>query len=366
MGRRNPTVVSIVGARPQFVKLAPLAKALKRHCRHIIIHSGQHYDYELSEAFFAQLHLPAPDRNLNVGSGPHGRQTGRILERCEEALIDYRPEMVLVYGDTNTTLAGAVAAAKLGIPIGHVEAGLRSFRPTMPEEINRRVADHLSQLLFFPTAAARRNLKREGITRGLVRSGDVMYELLDDCLPLISVLRNHTPLKDVKPGAYILVTLHRAENVDDQKRLERFVDLMEQTPGCKLFLVHPHTRARLRRFKLEKRLRAAAGMILGPPLPYVETLALISGAQAVMTDSGGIQKESYFLRRLCLTLRPETEWVETVAAGANILVDLSPVKVKRALDGKRPAQRKTPYRIDGRRPSEIITAEIIAYLQTRR
>lgn len=366
MIKNKAVVVSIVGARPQFIKLAPLAGHLKRKCRHLIIHSGQHYNYEMSQAFFDQLHIPKPDLNLNVGSGGHGRQTGQILERCEKALISLQPRMVLVYGDTNTTVAGALAAAKLGIPVGHIEAGLRSFRRTMPEEINRIMTDHISDLLFYPTPTARKNLYREGITRGLTRSGDLMFEILDGCLPIIRrnkrVFRNH----GVDEDDYILITLHRAENVDDPQRLERFVEIMEQSAGPKLFLAHPRTIKNLKQFKLLGRLKEVEGFILDRPQPYLETLTLMSGAAAVMTDSGGIQKEACFLGRPCLTMRPETEWVETVEAGANYLVDMSPTKIRRAL--KRPSnkRRKPIYRVNGKKPSEIIGSSIINYLRSHK
>jgi len=366
MAKKKPTVVSIVGARPQFVKLAALASRLKASFHHVIIHSGQHYDYDMSQVFFDQLRLPPPDINLNVGSGPHGRQTARILDRCERALVSNRPDLVLIYGDTNTTLAGALAAAKLEIPIGHVEAGLRSFRLGMPEEINRRVADHLSALLFYPTPTAHKNLLDEGITRGLINAGDVMYEILEACLPLI---KNRKPLAggvDFRDGDYFLITLHRAENVDDPRRLERFVDILDQIDGVKIFPAHPRVVKNLRRLGLLPRIRKIRDLIMTRPQPYLESLALISKARAALTDSGGMQKEAYFLGCPCLTLRSETEWVETVEAGANVLVDLSPSKVARALRHlPRKAPRLTRYRIKGKNPSEVIVEAIAADLGKR-
>jgi UDP-GlcNAc3NAcA epimerase len=361
-GQRK-TVVSVVGARPQFVKLAPLAPALDKVFRHRIIHSGQHYDYELSQAFFGQLRIPAPDVNLKVGSGGHGRQTGQILERCETALIKMKPDMVLVYGDTNTTLAAALAAAKLNIPVGHVEAGLRSFRVDMPEEINRALTDHLSALLFYPTTAARDNLRREGITRGLIASGDLMYELLASVrpsLPEYAAVLNRFGLEKDK---YILVTMHRAENADDPGRLRAFIDIARSIKEPILFLAHPRTVGNLRRHKLLGRLSAVPNLILGRPQPYFETLALAGNARVVMTDSGGLQKEACFLGRPCLTLRPETEWVETVQHGANTLVDLSPAKIHRAL--RRPPLRRARLSaaVGGRLPSRLITAAIERYLR---
>ncbi len=365
MAKRKPSVISIVGARPQFIKLAPVAASLAKICRHRVIHSGQHYDHDMSDAFFDQLRLPVPDINLNVGSGDHGRQTGRILESCESALKKLGPRMALVYGDTNTTLAGALAAAKLNIPVGHVEAGLRSFQMKMPEEINRRVADHLSSLLFYPTPMARQNLLTEGITKGLIHSGDVMYEILDDCLPLVTKHKGIFGKVGVDRGGYILVTLHRAENVDNPQRLRRFIAALADIPGPKVFPAHPRIRKNLRRFGLMRAVRAVPGLVICRPQPYLESLALISGARCVMTDSGGMQKEAYFLGVPCLTLRPVTEWVETVEAGANFLVDLSANKIKRALRHIPDfSPRLKRYTVRGRKPSAVIADAIARFLET--
>jgi UDP-N-acetylglucosamine 2-epimerase len=319
----------------------------------------------MSQTFFDQLKIPRPDMNLNVGSGSHGRQTAKTLERCEKALLSIRPDLVLVYGDTNTTLAGALAAAKLDIPVGHIEAGLRSFRKAMPEETNRVVADHLSELLFYPTTTARKNLRQEGIKKGLIRSGDLMYEILDNCLPIIARHGRTLKAHQVEKDRFILITLHRAENADDPQRLERFIGALEKVRIPGLFLIHPRTIKNLKRFKLWDRIRKIDNLILGRPQPYIETLTLMSTARAVMTDSGGMQKEAYFLGRPCLTLRPETEWVETVNAGANILVDISPAKIRRALAKLPGVRRQLRYKINGRKPSEIITDAIGNYLDHR-
>lgn len=366
MAKRKPSVVSIVGARPQFIKLAPVAAGLKKICRHYIIHSGQHYDRDMSDIFFDQLRLPVPDVDLNVGSGDHGRQTGRILERCERALMDLDPQLVLVYGDTNTTLAGSLAAAKLHIPVGHIEAGLRSFRMTMPEEINRRVTDHLASLLFYPTPTARKNLAAEGIKKGLVDSGDVMYEILDLCRPQVDRRRDIFGELGVDKKDYLLITLHRAENVDDPERLAAFVETAGQISERMVFPAHPRVRKNLRRFGLAKTVRSFSNLTVCRPRPYIDSLALISGAKAVMTDSGGIQKEAFFLGVPCLTLRPVTEWVETVAAGANVLVDISPSKIMRALKRipDRPPKLKR-YTVRGVKPSAVISGAVAAFLDSR-
>lgn len=363
MASKKPVVISVVGARPQFVKLAALAKPLSRICRHIIVHSGQHYDYALSQAFFKQLRLPQPDYNLQVGSGSHGQQTGRIMQRFESLLKAQSPDIVLVYGDTNTTLAGALAAAKLNIPIGHVEAGLRSFRRDMPEEINRRLTDHMSTLLFYPTSAARTNLRLEGITSGLIYAGDVMYEILEDYRSVINNHQNIISKLGVIPGKYYLTTLHRAENTDTPEQLQRFLNIMKNLPGPTVFLMHPRTSRRFRQFQLMKQLKSINKLIIAQPQPYRETLQLISQAAMVMTDSGGMQKEACYLGRPCLILRRETEWVETLASGTNVLVDLSLAKVRKALRRMRPRRKKSLCRINGHKPSEIICQAIADHLR---
>jgi UDP-GlcNAc3NAcA epimerase len=320
----------------------------------------------MSDTFFEQLRLPSPDINLNVGSGGHGRQTGRILERCEKALISLHPHMVLVYGDTNTTLAGALAAVKLGIPVGHVEAGLRSFRMTMPEEINRRMTDHISSLLFYPTPTARKNLLTEGIKTGLVSSGDVMYEILHMCLPSVKNRKRLFEEIGIIPGEYVLVTLHRAENVDDPERLRSFVSILRNIRGTKIFPAHPRVRRALRRLKLTKKIASIPDLILCRPQPYIESLALIASARVVMTDSGGMQKEAYFLNVPCLTLRDETEWVETVTPGANTLVGLSQAKIQRALKKRQTSSvRLRDYKVRGKAPSAVIAEAVAKFLDTR-
>lgn len=360
--RNKKTILSVVGARPQFVKLAPLAKTLRRQFRHSIVHSGQHYDKQMSDSFFSQLHIPEPDINLNIGSGSHGRQTGQMLEKIERVLLESKPDLVLVYGDTNTTLAGTLAAAKLHIPVGHIEAGLRSFNKHMPEEINRIVADVTADLLFYPTPTARKNLQNNGVRKGLVKSGDLMYEILDACTKLPNFKAKHYKKFGLAAGEYCLVTLHRAENADDAARLKRFVEMLHALPYPALFLVHPRTRKNLHQFKLMKTLETGPSVIVSEPLPYIETLSLQSTARALLTDSGGMQKEAYFLGCPCLTLRCETEWVETVTSGANALVDLSQKKIIAALNKPVRKRRRLQYRVRGRKPSEVITGAIASFL----
>jgi UDP-GlcNAc3NAcA epimerase len=345
--------MTVVGARPQFVKAAPLSRALRRRLREVLVHTGQHYDPDMSQSFFDELDIPAPDHHLGVGSAAHGAMTGRMLEALESVMVEVRPDLVLVLGDTNSTLAGALAAAKLGIPVAHVEAGLRSFDPAMPEEINRKVADHLSAVLFCPTPTAVRNLRREGLTRGVRRSGDVMMDAVLQNLP-----RARRRAGAVAPaGPYYVATLHRQENVDDPDRLRALVEVLGRLPHPTVFPVHPRTRARLERLGLA----ATGGLQLRPPASYLEMLVLQSRARAVLTDSGGIQKEAFILGVPCVTLRDRTEWVETLRRGANRLTGADPRKVLRAVrDLEADPPRWDPGRVygDGRASEGI--AEVLA------
>jgi UDP-N-acetylglucosamine 2-epimerase len=321
--RKLATVLTVVGARPQFVKAAPLCRALRRKVRDVLVHTGQHYDPEMSQSFFDELGISDPEYHLAVGSGSHGRMTGRMLETLERVMVEVRPDLVLVLGDTNSTLAGALAAAKLGIPVGHVEAGLRSFDARMPEEINRRLADHLSTLLFCPTSTAVENLRREGIRRGVHLVGDVM---MDAVLQNLARARRATS-HERKPGAYYLATLHRQETVEDPARLAAVVEALDRLPRPTLFPLHPRTRRRLASLGF----RARGSLRLMAPQPYLAMLRLLEGARIVLTDSGGIQKEAYILGTPCLTLRDSTEWPETLRAGANRLVGVDPARILRAV-----------------------------------
>lgn len=313
----------MVGARPQFIKAAVVSAELRRagRVRESLLHTGQHYDPQLSDVFFKELDLPVPDWHLGVGSGPHGQQTGRMLEAIEAVLVKAHPDLVLVYGDTNSTLAGALAAAKLRLPVAHVEAGLRSFNRAMPEELNRIVTDHLASHLFAPTAVAVGHLAREGIPVGQCHLvGDVMY---DSMLRLAPRARAHSTVlvrEGLTPGGYILATIHRAENTDRPAQLELVLRGLARA-GARLPVVlplHPRTRALLAATTLPAEL--GPGLRLIEPLGYLDMLALEGGARLVVTDSGGVQKEAFFQRVPCLTLRHETEWTELVAAGWNRVV----------------------------------------------
>lgn len=308
---------SVVGARPQFIKLAPVSRALRQGHEELIIHTGQHYDYRMSALFFDELMVPTPDYHLEIGSASHGAQTGRMLEAIEQVLMKERPDWVIVYGDTNSTLAGALAGAKLHIPIAHVEAGLRSFKRTMPEEINRVVTDHLSDHLFCPTETARKHAYNEGITRGVEVVGDVMYDILLQVQPKIDAhAQALLPTLGVVPQAYVLVTVHRAANTDDPEAMREIAYALNKLEMPVIFPVHPRTRACLERFDIIW----GKNVQLIEPVGYIDMLALERAAYRIFTDSGGVQKEAFLLRVPCVTLRGETEWPETVEAGWNVLV----------------------------------------------
>jgi len=358
--KKRFSILSIVGARPQFIKLAAIAGELSGRFDHRIVHTGQHYDANMSDLFFKQLRIPAADVNLGVRGGRHGAMTGKMLSKIEQVLVADRPDMLLVFGDTNSTLAGALAAAKLGLPVGHVEAGLRSFVSDMPEEINRRVTDQLAKLLFCPTIESKKNLKKEGLSRGIIHSGDLMYELLHNQRANIKKNGQFLHKLGLKRNQFLLLTFHRAANTDDKESLDALLDILEDIPWPVLFPVHPRTRQRLKQFRMEKKLTALSHVIEIEPTGYLDTLTAAMEARAVMTDSGGLQKEALFLGTPVLTLRKETEWVETLSMG-NRLVGLDKNRILKTLASKQPV-KKIPYLINRRKPSLIIADGIAAWL----
>jgi UDP-GlcNAc3NAcA epimerase len=325
-------LISIVGARPQFIKAAAVSRAFDAtpSIREILVHTGQHFDELMSAVFFDELSIPEPKYNLEVHGGPHGDMTGRMLSAIEQVLVAESPQAVIVYGDTNSTLAGALAAAKLHIPVVHVEAGLRSFNRRMPEEINRLLTDHLSELLFCPTNEAVKNLRVEGINKGVHMIGDVMY---DATLFARSAATKRSRIHEtlgIRPQEYSLCTVHRAENTDDPERFSGIIRYLEQqaTHQRIVFPVHPRTRKLVDRSNVESK-----GLMLVDPVGYLDMHRLLSGATQVFTDSGGLQKEAYFHRVPCVTLREETEWVETVKAGWNRLwTDGTPVTTRSEIE----------------------------------
>jgi UDP-N-acetylglucosamine 2-epimerase len=349
-------IVTIVGNRPQFVKAAAVSRLLRERHEELLVHTGQHYDDELSRVFFDELGIPAPDRELGAGSGTNTSQLARMLAALESVLAELRPQLVLVHGDTNTTLAGALAAAEAGVPIGHVEAGMRSFDRAMPEELNRVLTDHASSLLLCSTQTALDNLAREGVQGEAHLVGDVMADVSLAFREIAAARSTIVADQGLEPGSYVVVTAHRAGNVDDPARLERLVALVEALPGPVVFPVHPRTRARLEAAGLLDRL---AGVTLAAPLGYLDFLELARRARAIVTDSGGVQKEAYLLGVPCVTLRDSTEWVETVEAGWNVLVDLDRDAALAALERTPPAERPELY--GGGHAAERVRDAVSAY-----
>lgn len=339
-------IISVVGARPQFIKIAPLIKAWDKHnleyrtqkIKHILVHTGQHYDLEMSHLFFQELSIPAPDYNLGVGSGSHSYQVGNMLINLEEVLLKEKPDVVLVYGDTNSTLAGALAAAKLQIPVGHIEAGLRSFNRKMPEEINRVLTDHISNYLFCPTKTAVSNLRKEGITKGVYLVGDVMYEIFAKSLSLLKD-RGILSKLGLNSKEYFLLTIHRGENTDNARNLRSILTALRQIKERVVFPVHPRTRKVLKKLKWFSP-RKFKNISFINPLSYFDMLTLEKNAKKILTDSGGVQKEAYWLKVPCITLRDETEWVETVKGGWNVLVGVDKEKIVATAEGFCPGNQK--------------------------
>jgi len=352
-------VLSVVGARPQFVKAFPVSRALRPTHEEVLVHTGQHYDHELSEVFFEELDLPRPTYNLGVGSDSHAVQTADVMTALDGTLDEEHPDVVLVYGDTNSTLGAALVAAKRDVPLAHVEAGLRSFNRAMPEEINRVLTDHCADFCFAPSDRAVETLAAEGITSGVYRTGDVTYDAL---LAVRDRARERSTVVDQlghEPGEYVLATVHRAANTDDHDRLSAILDGLESAPLPVVFPAHPRTVNALRAADRLDAARRALDFV--EPVGYLDFVALLAGAERVATDSGGVQKEAFYLDTPCLTLRDETEWVETVACGWNVLVGADTDAIATALrrDFDR-SEKPTPYG-DGTSAEtmvEILAAEL--------
>ncbi len=330
-------IVSIVGARPQFIKCAPVSRELRRVHEEILVHTGQHYDHGMSEVFFEELAIPKPDYNLGIGSGTHGRQTGAMLGAIEDVLQKEEPDVVLVYGDTNSTLAGALAAAKLHIPVAHVEAGLRSFDRRMPEEVNRVLTDHASDLLFCPTETAARNLAVEGVTEGVFLVGDVMCDAMEYNRAIAEERSRVLEEVGVQPGGYLVVTVHRPSNTDSRENMAAIFGALGEAERPVVFPVHPRTRKYLGEYGLLERMPENVQVV--EPLGYLDMLRLMAHAKKILTDSGGVQKEAYMLGVPCITLRENTEWVETVEAGWNVLVGAEKERIAGAIRSFSPASR---------------------------
>ncbi len=336
-------ILTVVGNRPQFIKAAAVSRLLRERHEELLVHTGQHHDDSLSHVFFAELGLQRPDRELAISGGSNTSQTSRMLAALEPLLAQARPYAALVYGDTNSTLAGALAAAQARVPVVHIEAGMRSFDRTMPEELNRVLTDHLGDLLLCSSQTAVENLHAESLSGRAVVVGDVMVDVALRWQPAARTNTEVPAAYGLESGSYLLLTAHRAGNVDDPHRLRALVELIEALPAPVIFPVHPRTRARLQEADLLAKLTRAHGLVLTEPLGYVEFSALVCQARAVVTDSGGVQKEAYLAGVSCVTLRASTEWVETVQAGWNTLVDLDADAALAALELQPPAERPALY-----------------------
>jgi len=371
--------MQVVGARPQFIKLGPVCRAIAvandqgAGIESLVVHTGQHYDPAMSEIFFDELDIPRADVDLGIGSGSHGQQTGRMLEKIEIVLNERRPEIVLTYGDTNSTVAATLAAAKLQVPVAHVEAGLRSFNRRMPEECNRLVADHLSDLLFAPTPEAMRNLAAEGLAARACQAGDVMLDAIR-CHETLARSRSSVLARlGLTEGGYLVATIHRAENTTAE-RLRSLLDALARIAGNGLpvvFPVHPRTAKCIRDERLEP--PQPDKLLMLEPLGYLDMLQLVGHARMVLTDSGGLQKEAFFLGRPCVTLRGETEWVETVTEGGNIVAGTGTERIldavsrwDQALARGKPDLSAAVARVfgDGKASSHIVS-RTLAFLASR-
>jgi UDP-GlcNAc3NAcA epimerase len=350
----------VIGNRPQFIKAAAVSPGLRAAHTEVMVHTGQHFDDDLSAVFFSELGLPAPERELAIALGSNTSQTARMLAALEPVIAEERPDVVLVYGDTNSTLAGALAGAQAAVPVAHVEAGMRSFDRSMPEELNRVQADHASTLLLCSSQVSVENLQRESIAGAIELVGDVMVDIALKVQPMArgrhELVREH----GLAPGEYVLATAHRAGNVDDPVRLELLVELLLAVPTPVLLALHPRTRERLARSGLLDRLAACERVVLTGPLGYIELTALLCNARAVLTDSGGLQKEAYIAGVPCVTLRATTEWTETVDHGWNVLVDLDRASALAALE-RTPPPARPPLYGDGRAGERVITALTLRY-----
>ncbi|MFE8701698.1 non-hydrolyzing UDP-N-acetylglucosamine 2-epimerase [Cytobacillus sp. FJAT-54145] len=311
-------IITILGARPQFIKAAPVSRVLREKHTELIVHTGQHYDSNMSDIFFEELNIPKPDYYLRVGSGNHGKQTGEMLEKIEEIVVAENPDYVMVYGDTNSTLAGALVAAKLHVPVIHIEAGLRSFNKKMPEEVNRIMTDHVSEFLFCPTDTAVHNLKNENITHNVFNIGDVMYDAVLYNKELAEEKSTILSEHGLDKKGYHLITIHRAENTDDVQNMNNILEAFSKIEEVKVWPIHPRTKHKLAGYGLD--LDSIPNLKVIDPVGYLDMLTLEANALKIVTDSGGVQKEAYFMKVPCVTVREQTEWVETLEEDANILV----------------------------------------------
>lgn len=362
----KPKIVAIIGARPQFIKTPLISKSIRKFAKEILVHTGQHYDLNMSAVFFKELGIAKPDYNLGVGSDVQGRQTGKMLERIESVLLKEKPDLVIIYGDTNSTVAGALAATKLHIPVAHVEAGMRSFNRAMPEEINRVVSDHIADILLAPTEAAVKLLKNEGIVSGVHFVGDVMYDIQKKLKSHRKKEKNVTLKKyNLKPKKYLLATVHRQENTDIRQNLENIIAAFIKIGEPIVFPAHPRTSKFLKGYGLDKEIAKYPHINLIEPIGFFEMVTLETNARLVLTDSGGVQKEAYLHYVPCITLRNETEWVETVSSGWNKLVGANTRKIV-TLAKNFPRPKSHPNFLGDGRAYEKIAKIIKKFLDTKK
>lgn len=344
-------ILSIIGARPQFIKASVVSKAIRTACQEIILHTGQHYDPNLSKIFFDELQIPPPDINLNIGSGTHAEQTGHMMIEIEKVITNEKPDWVLVYGDTNSTIAGSLASVKIHVPVAHVEAGLRSFNRDMPEEINRVVCDHISTVLFCPTTVSVNNLKNEGVINGVYCIGDVMLDAVNYYIDVSEKKSRILSDLNLAKGQYILATIHRPINTDNPDRLRSIFYATSQSELPVIFPIHPRTKKMIYAYQMEM----PSNMIPIDPVGYLDMLQLEKNANCILTDSGGIQKEAYWVGVRCLTLRKETEWTETVELGWNRLVDADEREIVIGLNEWYPSSVRQPVYGDGHASDKIMS-----------
>lgn len=344
-------IITVIGARPQFIKAAAVSNIIRKEHEEILIHTGQHYDENMSKIFFEELGIPKPDYNLAVGSGGHGDQTGKMLIELEKIYLKEKPDLVLVYGDTNSTLAGALCASKLLIPVAHVEAGLRSFNMTMPEEQNRILTDHLSRLLFIPTETACKNLLKEGIEKGVYNVGDVMFDAVLHFKKMAEEKQSIIENIGVEHGKYILTTIHRAENTNDINRLRNIMEALNECGKNVVLPLHPRTKKYMDSYGL----KFNDNIKLIDPVGYLEMISLEMHAQKIVTDSGGVQKEAFFMKKPCITMRDETEWVETVENGWNVIVGTDKEKILDNIINFEPQKVQKEIFGDGKAAEKILS-----------
>ncbi|GAA0124712.1 UDP-N-acetylglucosamine 2-epimerase (non-hydrolyzing) [Clostridium sp. CTA-19] len=342
-------IVTVVGARPQFIKAAAVSNILRKKHTEILIHTGQHYDTNMSEIFFEELNIPKPNYNLSVGSGGHGKQTGEMMEKLEEIYKKEKPDCVLVYGDTNSTLAGALVASKMLIPVAHVEAGLRSFNKNMPEEQNRILTDHISKFLFIPTESAKLNLKNEGINNGVHNVGDVMFDAVLHFKTIAEEKSKIISELGLEKNEYILTTIHRAENTNSIDRLRNIIEALNESKENIVLPLHPRTK----KYMDDYGLKFNENIKIINPIGYLDMLSLEANSKKIVTDSGGVQKEAFFMSKPCITMRDETEWIETVENGWNIIVGTDKEKILDAIKNFIPKKEKEDIFGDGKAGQKI-------------